>query len=154
MGIFSKLFGRKQKESKKPNSEPQREEKKTETADEVTLQEVNDSLDEVNTISKDEPANEPVTPAPEKDEDLEEPLKASPEQDEAAKAEPSEEKTPEKPDDTPLYHIKKHPEGWQVIKENAQKAYRVFAYQKEAIDFAKSENLEYQVYKADGTLRK
>ncbi len=52
-----------------------------------------------------------------------------------------------------VYHIKKHPEGWQILKENATKAYRVFNYQKEAIEFAEKENLEYLVYKADGTLR-
>ena len=142
MGIFSKLFGRKKKDTKKVSNEPQREEQKTESADEVTLQEVNESLDEVNTISKDEPAKQSVTPSPEKDE--------------AVKAEPSEPPKPEpkETDESPVYHIKKHPDGWQVIKENADKAYRVFDYQKEAIDFAKNENLEYQVYKADGTLRK
>ncbi|MGM0436254.1 MAG: DUF2188 domain-containing protein [Bacillota bacterium] len=142
MGIFSKLFGRKKKDTKKVENEPQKEEKKTESADEVTLQEVNESLDEVNTISKDEPAKETVTP--------------SPKEDEATKAEPASKPEPEpkEKDETPLYHIKKHSEGWQVIKEGADKAYRVFNYQKEAIDFAKKENLEYQVYKADGTLRK
>ena len=148
MGIFSKLFGRKKKETPKAQENPQKEEKKTESADEVTLQEVNESLDEVNSISKDEPAKKPI--------------QSSPQEDEATMSEPSEEPEPEpeaeavpdKKDDSPLYHIKKHPEGWQVIKENADKAYRVFSYQKEAIDFAKQESLEYQVYKADGTLRK
>ncbi len=53
-----------------------------------------------------------------------------------------------------VYHIKKHPEGWQVIKEGAEKAFRVFPYQKDAIEFADKEGLEYQVYRTDGTLRK
>ncbi len=56
-------------------------------------------------------------------------------------------------EEKPVYHIKKHSDGWQIIKENATKAYRVFNYQKEAIEFADKENLEYLVYKADGTLR-
>jgi len=72
---------------------------------------------------------------------------------EETKAEPvKEEKTKEPKEET--YHIKKHPDGWQVIKEGAEKAYRVFPYQKDAIEFADQEGLEYLVYRADGSLRK
>jgi|AntRauTorcE11898_2_1112593.scaffolds.fasta_scaffold00159_20 hypothetical protein len=141
MGIFSKLFGRKNKETSKKENEPTTEEINPETSDEVTLEEVNKSLDEVNTIAKGEPAEKAVTQKTDFDS---EPKKVE---------EPS---TPqnESVEDKPLYHIKKHSEGWQVIKEGKETAYRVFPYQKEALDFAKQEALDYQVYKADGTLRK
>ncbi len=161
MGIFSKLFGRKKKPSSEVQSEPKTEEKKPDASDEVTLEEVNESLDEVNTIAKDEPVEKPEPEPTEK----EAPEKEASE--EKTKPHPPEKDTPVAPakktttpsdedasDDKPLYHIKKHTDGWQVIKEDADKAYRVFKYQKEAITFADKENLEYQVYKADGTLRK
>lgn len=142
MGIFSKLFGRKKKDSPEVQNEPKKEEKKTETSDEVTLEEVNDSLDEVNTITKDEPVEKEQTkPSPQ-------PKTKKPTKDE------TESSAKDSSDDKPLYHIRKHSDGWQIIKENADKAYRVFSYQKEAIEFANKENLKYQVYKADGTLRK
>ncbi|MFP4078385.1 MAG: DUF2188 domain-containing protein [Bacillota bacterium] len=138
MGILSKLFGRKKKEEEAPKSE--KTVKASEPSDEVSLEEVNESLEEVNTIQKD--ASEEPKEA--------KPKKAPAPSEEAPEAKP-EEKTEAK---KPVYDIKKHPDGWQVIKEGAKQAYRVFAYQKEAVDFAKSEDLEYRVYKSDGTLRK
>ncbi|TVP94482.1 MAG: DUF2188 domain-containing protein [Acholeplasmatales bacterium] len=51
------------------------------------------------------------------------------------------------------YHIKKHDKGWQIIAEDAERAYRVFTTQKEAIDFAKENELDYLLYRVDGTLR-
>ncbi len=72
---------------------------------------------------------------------------------EEEKAPVAEEKKEEEPEKE-VYHIKKHPDGWQVIKEGAEKAYRVFPYQKDAIEFADKEGLEYLVHRTDGTLRK
>ena len=146
MGILSKLFGRKQKkEEQKPAGD--KVAKQSEPTDEVSLEDVNESLEEVNTIRKDEPKQAPT----------ESPSKETPKQAVSEKPQPSEDKpeeTPEAEEAKAVYDIKKHPEGWQIIKEGAEKAYRVFEYQKEAIDFAKQEALEYKVFKADGTPRK
>ncbi|MFW6284788.1 MAG: DUF2188 domain-containing protein [Bacillota bacterium] len=142
MGILSKLFGRKKKEEEAPKKE--KVAKPTEPSDEVSLEEVNESLEEVNTIEKDKE----VAPEPKKDVQTSKEAPKAPEKSEASKPEEKAEA------DAAVYDIKKHPDGWQVIKEGAKQAYRVFPYQKEAIDFAKSEDLEYRVYKSDGTLRK
>lgn len=145
MGIFSKLFGRKKKQEKQPVNE--KTTRPAEPSDEVSLEDVNESLEEVNTIQKDEPKKEaPSKPGPEKTEEKKTTEKAPTEEPAKAEKQPDDEK--------PVYDIKKHPEGWQVIKQGSDKAYRVFDYQKQAIDFAKSEDLEYRVFKSDGTLRK
>ncbi len=60
----------------------------------------------------------------------------------------------EKTSGKPLYHIKKHDKGWQIIADDAERAWRVFPSQKEAIAFAKEQGLEYLLYRVDGTLRK
>lgn len=68
-----------------------------------------------------------------------------------AKAEAVEQ--PVETEDKTLYHIKKHAKGWQIIADDAQRAYRVFDTQKAALDFAKAQELKFLLYRTDGTLR-
>ena len=68
-----------------------------------------------------------------------------------------EEKTPKKR--RAAMHITKHKDGgWQVKKEGAKRALRLFGTQKEAIEFAKQVEKEkgtgYIIHKADGSTRK
>ena len=56
-------------------------------------------------------------------------------------------------------HITKHKDGgWQVKRENAQRALRKFETQKEAIEYAKQiekdKGIGYIIHKADGSTRK
>jgi uncharacterized protein YdaT len=58
-----------------------------------------------------------------------------------------------------VIHITKHKSGgWQVKKEGAQRALKLFKTQKEAIDFAKTIESEkgtgYIIHKTDGSTRK
>ncbi len=134
MGIFRRLFGKKKKETPSENQRPR-------SSKEVSLEDVERELDDVERVDKTQPKKESIESKVEKSE---------------PKAEPkAEQKTQEEPaGEEAVYHIKKHDDGWQLIKEGSQKPYRVFTYQKEAIDFAKEQSLDYQVYKADGTPRK
>lgn len=150
MGILKKLFGKKKEEVK--TEQPQPKEKPQAENKDVSLQDVNDELKNLKSIEEDKEIKKQEVPSKTETETLEtkkpkaEPKPKAEEKPKAeAKAEPKERKD--------VYHVKKHDEGWQLIKEGAQKAYRVFKYQKEAIDFAKEENLEYIVFKADGTKR-
>lgn len=57
-------------------------------------------------------------------------------------------------EDENVYDVKKHPKGWQVILPDAQRATRVLSTQQEAIDYCKTNDYKFNVYKEDGTLRK
>ena len=99
---------------------------------------------------KDEKKQEPVVV---KQEIKEEPKVEEP------KAEEKQEKkeTPKKRQ--AAMHITKHKDGgWQVKRENAQRALRKFDTQKEAIEYAKKiekeKGIGYIIHKADGTTRK
>ncbi len=154
MNIFAKLFG------KKKTNEEKREEKLTEEkattnkideqeASNITLDDVEKELKEMSVAHDAEQT--PPQPAPRTD------LEAEPEVDERIEKEieVKEKKDAAKAqkEDT-KYAIKKHDKGWQIIADGADRAHRVFPTQKEAIDFAKDNNLTYDLYRADGTLRK
>ena len=67
--------------------------------------------------------------------------------------------TPEKKKRKAAIHITKHKSGgWQVKKEGAQRALKLFKTQKEAIDHAKliekDKGTGYIIHKADGSTRK
>jgi len=72
----------------------------------------------------------------------------------APKAEKEEVKEEKNENDEPVYDIKTHSKGWQVILPGAQRATRVLDTQKEAIEYCKENNYKYKVYKVDGTLQK
>lgn len=82
-------------------------------------------------------------------EDFESPLV-----EEEKKEKPVQETESNEDDDEPVYDIKTHSKGWQVILPGAQRATRVLDTQKEAIDYCKENNYKYKVYKVDGTLKK
>ncbi len=138
MGILRKLFGSKKKQSEK--EQPKQASKPTDESRDVSLEEVNKELKDLEVIEEDKDIEkEEVQTKTEKAQ-----VKTPPQKESAPQKEEASGKT---------YHIKKHPKGWQVIEEDAEKAYRVFDYQKQAIDFAKEENLDYKVFKSDGTPR-
>ncbi len=70
------------------------------------------------------------------------------------KKEVKEDSKKESDEDEPVYDIKKHSKGWQVILPGAQRATRVLDTQQEAIDYCKENDYKYNVYKVDGTLKK
>jgi len=86
-------------------------------------------------------------------EDFESPV-VEEEKKEKPQDEPKEEPKEEPKDDEPVYDIKTHSKGWQVILPGAQRATRVLDTQKEAIEYCKENNYKYNVYKVDGTLKK
>ncbi len=147
MGILKKLFGKKKKEV----SEEPKEAKATVENKDVSLEDVNKELKDLETIEEDKKIEKEAVPSKTAQEKVK--TTAPPKEEKPKPA--AEKKAPAKKAETDkdVYHIKKHAEGWQVIKDGADKAYRVFQYQKEAIDFAKDENLEHIVFKADGTPR-
>ena len=120
MGLLEKLFGKKKKpvevtpEEEIQQEEAIKEEVLKEEARNITLEEVEKDLEELEKV-------EPV-------------------------------KKEEQPT-VKVYHIKPHEKGWQIIADGATKATRVFQYQKEAVQYAKDENLDYILYRADGTVR-
>lgn len=156
MGILKRLFGKKKKEEEivKPKAAPQEE------SQDVSLDDVEKGLKNVETVKEDKSVeqekpeykteSEPV-PKTEKEESIQE--KPKPEEAPKKEEKPASVDKPSDGEEVKHYHIKKHAKGWQVIEEDSKKAYRVFQYQKEAIDFAKSENLSYTIFKADGTPR-
>lgn len=146
MGILKRLFGKKKKE--KQTEQPQTQAQPQAESKDVSLQDVNDELKNLKSIEEDKDIEKQEVPSKTDTEELE--TKKPKEEAPAPKATAKKETTKA---NKPTYHVKKHEEGWQVIKEGSEKAYRVFKYQKEAIDFAKEEDLEYIVYKSDGTPR-
>jgi len=149
MGIFSRIFGKKKKHEEEPKKEEslqQQEEQKAEVlkkeARNVTLEEVEKDLDDLDKIEEEQPSK--VEDTPSKVDEVPSP-KTPEEKKESKDAKGSENKK--------VYHIKPHPEGWQVLGEGNERPTRVFEYQKDAIAYAKEENLEYLLYKADGTIR-
>lgn len=70
------------------------------------------------------------------------------------KEEIKEEPKKESDEEEPVYDIKKHSKGWQVILPGAQRATRVLDTQQEAVDYCKENDYKYNVYKVDGTLKK
>ena len=145
MGFWKKLFGKKQKQEETPTEqvkteETSKEELKQEARD-ITLEDVEKEVKELDRQEKaeDETPQKDVAPVYDEGE-----AKAVGDV-EVAKVEAEEDKK--------VYHIKKHDKGWQILADGAEKAYRVFDTQKEAIDFAKENDLEYLLYRVDGTLR-
>lgn len=142
MGFLRRLFGKKAK-------------------NEVEVKE------EIKEMPVEEPVAEPVEEAPieEPKQDLEE--EVEPEAEEPVEEEPKEEPTPEpvpepKPepededpdDERPIYEVKLHKDGgWQVIKKGAERAKRRLETQAKAMEYCRENNLKYEVYKMDGTLK-
>ena len=130
MSFLSKLFGKKKQAEpvasveKEKTDEAKKIEALKEEARHITLEDVEKELDTID-------AEKAVDEAPAHEE----------------------EKPVAKAEGKSVYHIKKHAKGWQVIAEGADRAYRVFETQKEAIDFAKENDMEYLLYRVDGTLR-
>lgn len=134
MGLFKRLFQKKSDEKVESQSaivetETDDIEELKEDARNLTLEDVEKEIDKVT-------AKDALTTAQKKES--------------KEKKEPEVETT----DKNALrYHIKKHEKGWQIVAEGAERAYRVFNTQKEAIDFAKENDLDYLLYRVDGTLR-
>ncbi len=154
MGILKRLFGKKKKDEPKEEVSVK---PKEETQD-VTLDDVEKGLKDVDTVKEDKTVENEKPEYKTESEEIPKTEKEEPEEktDEPAKEQKTSEQhaqTPSQDEPDKHYHIKKHTKGWQVVEEDAKKAYRVFQYQKEAIDFAKSENLSYTIFKADGTPR-
>jgi len=152
MGILKRLFGKKKKEEPKEETSVK---PKEETKD-VTLDDVEKGLKDVETVKEDQTVENEKPEYKTESESIPKTEKEKPLKEEKAEeleASPKQEEKTTEDDADKHYHIKKHTKGWQVVEEDAKKAYRVFQYQKEAIDFAKSENLSYTIFKADGTPR-
>lgn len=142
LSFFKRLFGKnKNVEQKKPESikerpvvtpRPEELDRSTHAAA-VTEAKKEVAEEEELTVTPEEPKKEVVSPVVE----------------EKPKEEPKETE-----DDEPVYDIKTHPKGWQVILPGAQRATRVLDTQQEAIDYCRQNNYKFQVYKMDGTLKK
>lgn len=53
------------------------------------------------------------------------------------------------------FNVMLHPQGgWQVIKNQSKRARRRFDTQAQCIEFCKTNELDYIVYKKDGTIKK
>lgn len=149
MGILKRLFGKKKKESE---SETPQVKSQNEGRD-VSLEDVEKGLDDLETVEKDKSVEEEKPATKTGAQSVPKTQKEPGKESEKTPSKSAEKEAPAAKSDDNHYHIKKHSKGWQVIEDGADKAYRVFQYQKEAIDFAKSENLEYTIFKADGTPR-
>lgn len=171
MGFWSKLFGKKKKQEEKPEDQvlakKASKEEQIEDSKPVTLDEVQDDIRTVDAMepsrmATEKPKRQKIYAAEDTPEEVKESIEEDVVSEEAPEATlaPAEEveETPkakeEVKEDVKHYDIKKHPKGWQVIASDAERAYRVFDTQKEAIDFAKENELDVTVYKADGTPRK
>ncbi len=148
MGFWKKLFGKKQKQEETPTEqvmteETTKEELKQEARD-ITLEDVEKEVKELDQYQTEETKEQKE---PKKD------VAPVNDEGEAEAVGNVEVATVEAEEEKKVYHIKKHDKGWQIIADGAEKAYRVFGTQKEAIDFAKENELEYLLYRVDGTLR-
>lgn len=174
MGFWSKLFGKKKKQEEKPEDQvlarKAENEEQIEDSRPITLDEVQDDIRTVDTMepsrmATEKPKRQKIYAAEETPNEVKESFEENVEDDEASEAtltplKEEEVKVEKEPaassanEDVKHYDIKKHAKGWQIIAPDAERAYRVFDTQKEAIDFAKENELEVTVYKADGTPRK
>ncbi|MFH5882217.1 DUF2188 domain-containing protein [Liberiplasma polymorphum] len=168
MGLWSKLFGKKKKQDNLDENKDQvlaknaeQQERLKEDVRTVSLEEVEK---DIRTVEQLEPSQikpertkrQQIFSADEEEvvnraanlQDSKETVDQAPEAT-LAKEKPADSSSKEEP--SKAYNIKKHAKGWQIIAEGANRAYRVFDTQKEAIDFAKENDLEVTVYKADGT---
>ena len=151
MGFLKKLFGKKQKSEETPTEQVKAEETSKEElkqdARNITLEDVEKEVKELDQYQTEETKEKKT---PHKDvQDVSDDIEAEP----VGNVETAEVKE-EKSEEAKQYHIKKHDKGWQIIAGDAKKAYRVFDTQKEAIDYAKENELDYLLYRVDGTLRK
>lgn len=153
MGILKRLFGKKKKVEKEEPAEPKKEQVQ-DTSRDVSLNEVKDELNNLETVEKDSDIeNQTVESKTEKASVNEETKEAPHSKQDQSKPKTPPKQTESKDESTQEYHIKKHSEGWQIWPVGGKKALRVFSYQKEAIDYAKEQNLTYKVFKADGSPR-
>lgn len=132
MGIFSKLFGKKKTQETKVSALPSSKQA-PKPAPEAPLAKPASTLEEVQADIRD--GNIEGMPSNKK---------ASTSQAEISEADAVE-------SETTKYHIKKQGSEWDVITESSKKPLRTFATQKEAIEYAKKENLPHTVFKVDGT---
>jgi hypothetical protein len=158
MGLLARIFGKKKKPEDKRVEKLDAEAAKSskineEDSREISLEEVERELEEMSIaqpLQKPKPVpadstgatsvnNEEATARARK-----EPEAAEQPKDDAEKAHVAGKQ----------YHIKKHKDGWQIIADDADRATRVFPTQKEAIDYAKENDMDYLLYRADGKLRK
>ncbi len=159
MGLLARIFGKKKKPEdkrvEKLDAEAATSSKINEQeSNEISLEEVEKELEEMSVA---QPLHRPKPlPTDSKEattinkEEVTTRARKEPEEVEKAKADDAE--TAHVADKK--YHIKKHKEGWQIIADDADRATRVFPTQKEAIDYAKENDMEYLLYRADGKLRK
>ena len=134
MGFLKRLFGKKEK-------------------NEVEVKE------EIKELPVEEPVEETPTEEPKADLEeegvavAEEPVEAEPEVElEEELAPESNEENPD--EDKPIYEIKVHKDGgWQVVKKGATRAKRRLETQAKAMEYCRENNLKYEVYKMDGTLK-
>ncbi len=153
MGILKRLFGKKKKVEKEDTSEPKKEQVQ-DTSRDVSLDEVKDELNSLETVEKDSDIeNQTVESKTEKESVGDEDKESTTTKTDQSKPKTPPKQTESKDDSTQEYHIKKHSEGWQIWPVGGKKALRVFSYQKEAIDYAKEQNLNFKVFKADGSPR-
>ncbi len=148
MEFLKKLFGKKKHEEKREahvTAEKATADKiKEEDARDITLEEVEKEL---NDISVAHANDKPGSSRPEERAETQAIAERTEKETELKEAQAKEAQGT-------VYHIKKHDDGWQIIADGADRALRVFGTQKEAIDHAKEKELEYLLYRADGTLRK
>jgi hypothetical protein len=172
MGFWSKLFGKKKKQEEKQEDQvlAKKAEKEAliEDSKPISLDDVQTDIRTVDAMepsrmAKEKPKKQTIYAADETPEEVKEALEEDvlEEEVEVAEITPEPKKEKEAPkekeeskEESKEYDIKKHPKGWQIIAPGAERAYRVFDTQKEAIDFAKDNALDVTVYKADGTPRK
>ena len=155
MGIFSKLFGKKKPKTVKSEETVKSEAAKIDKIEEADSREI--SLEQVenelSSVSMGAPAKQqPMPPREPSDYEASE-AKERVQKEAEMQAVKKDEESSKKEDDDKMYQIKKHKDGWQVVLAGATRATRVFKTQKEAIDFAKENDFDYQLFRADGTLR-
>ncbi len=158
MGILKRLFGKK-KPAPQQKEEPKQQ--KPEESRDVSLDEVKQELNNLETVEEDSSIKEDSVESKTQNESVpsakKEPTKSKQQtQSKSAQEKASTTTAQSKPQDNPSqteYHIKKHAKGWQVIAAGAKQAHKVFDYQKEAIDYAKSQGFNYKVFRTDGKPR-
>lgn len=133
MGFLRRLFGKKEKNDVK-------------VAEEIKEMPVEEPVEETPVEEPKKDLEEEVVP------EAEEPVEEAPEEKREEPKPEAKEEVPE--EDKPVYEVRTHKDGgWQVVKKGSARAKRRLETQAKAMEYCRENNLKYEVYKLDGTLK-